>query len=386
MIYFNFLYSPSGGGLQNSISFLNNLINLNYDFSDSCCIVVEDTYLEKLCIDRGIASIRVGAGSFKKLSFELFSRKYIKSNDIVFSIFGPPMLTLSNHCLNVGGMAISNVFYPEIDFWSYEPWFSRGIRNFKDIYRKWRYKKLDYWIFETDILADKAIGKFNFPESRVEVVKMSPSNLVCLDNVNSERQFFKNLDGRTKFLMLCNGHPNKRHHLLPELARKLKDKDICEPVFIFTSTDSKYMREVMGCVKNANVEEYFVNVGSIQQQDVATLISQVDFVVNISVLESFSNNYVEAWKMRKPLLTVDAEWSRGAAKDAAFYINVVNEIKLDEFVSVLRANVDEVVTHGCKILQEYPSGEDKALAYLDAISKAKALGKITPKQRQGIRM
>jgi glycosyltransferase involved in cell wall biosynthesis len=386
MIYFNFLNAPSGGGLQNSVSFLLNLLEIEYDFRNTTCLVVKGSPLEALCVENNISYKSVRSGAFNKILFELTARSFIERDDVVFSIFGPPLLTTSNYSLNVGGMAISNVFYPEVDFWEHAGYIGSKLKNLKDFYRVWRYKKLDYWIFETELLAKKAIGDFGFPEERVSVVKMSPSKLVSPRNVTDVKSVLCGLEDRKIFILLCNAHPNKRHHLLPALAEKLKIRGVSKPLFVFTTANNEYYESVKKEILNREVEEYFMNIGNVKAEDVSTVLSKVDFVLNISQLESFSNNFVEAWVMGKPLVTTNDEWARGAAENAAIYLNIDNEINADDFIDVIDRDCSFFVAEGFSLLETYPSGEEKTKGYLDVIDKACKQMKITSLDRKRIKL
>ena len=130
MIYLNFIHAPSGGGLQNSASFLQTLVEHKFDLGSVCCFVFEGSILESICIKNSIEFISVRNGLAGKMLFELFFFLKIKKDDIVFSIFGPPLLFTEGKSINVGGMAISNVFYPEIDFWGYLSPLKKHIKYF----------------------------------------------------------------------------------------------------------------------------------------------------------------------------------------------------------------------------------------------------------------
>ena len=384
MIYLNFLNAPSGGGLQNSASFLQTLVSQNVNLDDFTCFVLKGTILEKLCLENSIRHFSVKRGVLSKTLFELFAIFKLKKGETVFATFGPPLLFTNGYTCNVGGMAISNVFYPEVKFWDYLPLFSKLLKKIKDRYRVSRYKKLDIWIFETQLLADKAINNYCFPQDRVHVIKMAPSALVSVDYI--DRSIDYGLDRSKKYiLMLCSAHPNKRHHLLPKLASKLKAHGTDDVVFIFTTNDNKYYEGVELTIRELNVENFFKNVGPVAPENVATLINAVDYVMNISLLESFSNNFVEAWAMQKPLITVREEWAFSAAKQAALYLDIkYGEIDLHSFYSALSSNALDVVRHGAEILKEYPTATEKNIQYLDLIKKASEVGSLSPKIRRRI--
>jgi hypothetical protein len=107
--------------------------------------------------------------------------------------------------------------------------------------------------------------------------------------------------------------------------------------------------------------------------------------MNISLLESFSNNFVEAWAMQKPLLTVRDEWAFSAAQHAALYIDIVNgEIDLNSFLEAISTEPSEVISKGVTLLRNYPTAAEKNMQYLEAIERATKLGCLPSHIRRGI--
>ncbi len=384
MIVLNFLHSPSGGGLQNSASFLSVLANSKIEKTQLLCVVFEGSLLEDLCVTHGFMYYSVKANLLSKFFFEFRARRIIKRGDIVFSIFGPPFPFTSNHSLNIGGMAISNVFYPEIDFWGYLSKFSKLLKIFKDRYRVYRYKQLDFWIFETELLASKARDNFKFPADRVAVIKMATSSLVNKSRTLNQSHFLPKTSCKY-ILMLCGAHPNKQHHLLPILAHQLKSRFINDIRFVFTTASNAYLESVNARITELDVSEFFINVGPISADKVADLISEVDFLMNISVLESFSNNFVEAWEMQKPLITTRKDWSVAAAKDAALYVDIDDSgIEVDSFLQALQSDHTIVVANGVEMLKSHPTAIQKNQLYLDAIERVRILGSLPEAIRKEI--
>ncbi len=386
--FFNFLYAPSGGGYQNSLSFVETLIVLGFDFSNVTFFVFIGSELETICKENNIACKAISNSVLSKYRFELLARTFVNKGDVVFSLFGPPMLGMDNRSINIGGMAISNVFHKDVDFWGYLGKKSKAIKTIKDMYRKYRYRQLDYWIFETELLKEKAINEFKFPAKRTEVIKMTPSILVSPANVSKNCLEGKGLNVNTanNFLFLCGAHPNKRLHVLPELAKYLDDKG-AEFRFIFTLTENAYYGDILVSARKLGVEKYFKNIGPVKPEEVASVINEVNFVCTFSLLESFSNNFVEAWAMSKPLLVTAKDWATKSCNQAALYINVDNQSELNQQVYSIINNLkaqQHAVECGLAQLTVHPTAEEKAEKYISAINKIIKLGKISSKERKRI--
>ena len=125
------------------------------------------------------------------------------------------------------------------------------------------------------------------------------------------------------------------------------------------------------------IEKYFCNIGPVNPEEVSSLIHVVNAVCTFSRLESFSNNFVEAWAMGKPLMVTDADWARDSCGNAAVYVDPENAAgtaaKMKELIDNSTLS-EELVVAGRRQLQIYPTAEQKCKLYLDCIDKAEQLG------------
>jgi len=59
--------------------------------------------------------------------------------------------------------------------------------------------------------------------------------------------------------------------------------------------------------------------GAVASRDIQSLYDEAHVLVNLSDLESFSNNYMEAWKANVPLLVSDRDFAREICGESAIY-------------------------------------------------------------------
>lgn len=381
---FNFLPIGGGGGLQNALSFIENLESVaGIEF-----IARQGSLVDQALTRRNAAIRRVGHGKLGRVWFELGRKGMDLNGRTVFSIFGPPFLRESEKTLNINGFALSNLFYPEIDFWKYCSRLEKTRRYFIDAYRRYYYRKADFWIFETPVMQERAVNMWGFPEERTAVVKMTPSSLVGPELADPQKkEEFKALLPQNKFLFLFLNlpHPNKRIHLLPEIAVEIKKQNITDCAFVLTmNKEHSYTKEVYRKIHDLGVEEYFCNIGGVPQPEISSLLSCVNVLCTFSVLESFSNNFVEAWKMRLPLVVTDADWSRGCCGDGAVYVSPEKSADAaDQLICLMHdsAERERVVMAGEAVLRSMPSAKEKNRLYWACIAKAEALGKMDNAQR-----
>jgi len=386
----NFLQTTTGGGLQNAISFLQTLIDEKKYTKKIIAIVRKNTLIHEILKKNNIEYIAINDNNLHRFIFELRHRKYFKKGQVCFYPFGVAMLRSQDYLINIGGCAFSNLFYPEINFWGYLPFYKRFFKYLKDWYRKSFIKKMDYWIFETEILRRRAIEFFNFPEDRTIFINMAPSTFVSKLNTDDKIvNKYKNLfNKKFVFLYLSVAHPNKRIHLLPSIARELLNLGIDDFLFVTTMNHKhSYTRAVLLEVEKNSVVNFFMNIGPINQDQISSLLNSIDVMCNLSLLESFSNNFIEAWKMEKPLVVTNADWSRSICGDAAIYINPLDSYASAKAFSELILNPElklKLQEEGIKKLKSFNTPLKKNLKYFEAIEHCKKIGNLNKNSRKNI--
>jgi glycosyltransferase involved in cell wall biosynthesis len=368
--YINLVPIASGGGLQNAINLILGILEIESEYNNYIFIIGNEK-LEKICLKKDLNFIKVKNNKFHRLFFELFF--FInKKNNIIFTLFGAsPLFSYNNTTIN--GCAYSNLFYPEIDFWDYLPFYKKIIKKIKDFYRYMVIKISDVVIFETDILKDRAVNYKDFPDEDTYVVKMAVNKIVEeAKNIGSSNNYLKSYKDKFKILYLASSHPNKRQHLLIDIAKFFKENN--ENICFITTMDErkKYSKEFINKIKKNNLEDYIINLGPIDSSDVGSLINEVDAMINIAKLESFSNNFIEAWTFNKLLILTDADWSRGSCKESAIYIEPEKIIESAKKIVKIKDNHNkrnEIISTYQNRLDEYFDYKEKTKKYLEIISK-----------------
>ncbi len=373
--------------MQNALSFLQNLP----DPQSSTILVRKNSSLEVLGNSIGTKVLKAPNTPLKRIIFEINAKKLAQEYSIIFSIFGTPFLNSHPYFLNINGFAVSNLLYPEIDFWKFCSRSERIKHEIIDFYRRKMYRQADFWIFETDILRQRAVDLFQFPEAHTAVVKMAPSSLVSPQKIELElcAEFEKKIGtGKFRFLFLNGANPNKRIHLLPSLAKTLYNQGVTDFIFITTlPLQHSYTLAVKRHFYDINMQNHWCNIGPVAQSHVASLIACSDVMCTFSVLESFSNNFVEAWKMSKPLIVTNSDWAKASCKGSALYLDPEQTDAAAEILKMVYNQPglrQRMILAGEKILKEYPTSMAKNQYYLEAIKKACELGKLSQAERKKI--
>lgn len=375
----NLLPIADGGGMQNALSFLETLAK-SPNAAQVEVIARAGGQVAELLEKSDLKHRLVKATTAGRLKFELGVKKLYPKGTICFTLFGPPLLGSIGYFVNINGCAYSNLFYPEVHFWQDYTGLARFKRDLIDVYRRKITSYADIWVFETEVLSKRAVELCKFPEERVKTVRMAASALVSPEKVNDSlaRKFGGQLTGDLKILFLNGPNRNKRVQNLPAIANGLKTKGVQGIQFVTTLPEtSDLFVELSNQFKSMELSEYWVNVGPISQSDVPSLISECDAMATFSRLESFSNNFVEAWRMKKLLLATDADWARSACGGGAIYLNPDDsEGVADALMELLDSEekCQRTIECGADRLKSYPTVSEKNEEYLKVIKYAQGFG------------
>jgi len=379
-----------GGGVQNALSFLEQLAADSQTCEQAMVTARAGSPIERSCREHGLPTAVFDNGLAGRLAFGAGLSEVFSRGQTVFTLFGGPPWTTRGKCLNIAGCALSNLFYPEVWFWGAQPPLRRWRSELIDVYRRRWMERADYWIFETGVLARRAVELARFPAERVAVVRMACSALVDPSQVRPEAaaDFEARLPAGFRLLFLCSAHRNKRLHCLPAIAVELARNGVGGVRFVLTLDEqSEYWHAIAREARSQGVEEAFCNLGPVGHTDVASLISRCGAMGTFSALESFSNNFVEAWRMGVPLLVSDRDWAREACGKGALYIEVEQAAGAAEAIARVAgegAVREHLVQEGTRQLSTYPSPTAKYRSYLEQIRRARELGPCPERERRAI--
>lgn len=356
----NFATQKTGGGQNVALNFLYAIAK--NPLSDVNCyyLVAKDSQIHRYLEKQGSKQyIIVSQNPVLRILFEFFLGWFYLNKlkiNIVYSYFG--YAWFPKRYPQISGSADSNLYFPEIDFW----YGYRGINRLKktlvDYYRICGVKRSSAVVFENEALEERGRSIYSLLNTCV----IKPSIFV-----NENKLDFKlpcNVGKEVKRgLFLCGWHLNKKIMLIPLLAAELRTRKRPFAFFLTAPLDnSEEHKQFCELVRLHNVEDMVFITGPVHKDELSSLYTQIDYVFLLSKLESFSNNIIEAWFFRKPLLVADELWSRSICKEAAIYVNrdSVTDIA-DKLCFLLDSNTayDQVIERGAKILHEYPTIQDR---------------------------
>jgi len=357
----NFSTLKSGGGQNVALNFLTEFINKFSKCDNYYFFVARNSDIHYFLISKNQTNYIVLPGNpLKRILYEIFlSRAVLKklNIDIIYSYFGFGLFP--KKYLQITGSVDSNLYYPEIDFWKGNKGLKLWTKNIIDRYRVYGVKRCSAIIFENKILEDKYHLLFKKSKPTTTIF---PSISVDYPTVQYQIPIIKS--GISKIgLFLCGWHYNKNVMIIPEIAYSLKKSNIPFHFILSAPLDGSRMHiKFNKLVKKLDVAEMISVIGQVKKEMLASLYHQIDFVFLLSKLESFSNNIIEAFYFKKPLIVSDEPWSHYICGKAAHYVERDNPVQIASKIAELIDNPGLISTNACMGLQElkkYPSVEEK---------------------------
>ena len=375
-VILNLLPLKTGGGVQVAKDFLNQLNS--YDGDDTWLVVArENGPFVQIQENERVKLIKlVPDNIFSRVWFEYVGcKKVVKEYepDVIYTQFGPHWPGAK--CKQIAGCAYSNLFYPELDFWVGLSRFKKWVKLFIDRMRLRRVLSVDYKIFETEDLANRAIQQHGLNPESVMYVRPAVSSNVTESTVHmpTRIQFEPVLKDGFKILLLSGYHPNKNIEFIVEVAAKLKSLTEKKYVFVLTlPPENSGTKNVIKLARDLGVSDRILNIGPVPQEGCSEIYRLCDAAVLPSNLESFSNMIAESWAMKKPLFISDLSWARSLCGDAAIYFEHKNSDDLAaKIVSISNDKkiVGKVILNGSTALASYPSSQQRFEGYLKIIHR-----------------
>lgn len=371
-ILINLIPIKQGGGQQVASNFISQV--LQKDELTLFFIATEGTYIEKLLIEKGAKSKSVGSGIISRLIFQqLELRKIVKDNniDLIYTMFGPG-LHVSN-TLSITGCAYSNIFFPEIKFWSGYSLLQKIRLKIIDNYRLKSTLKSDAIVFENESMQERAEKLFNYPIEKTKLILPSVSDYQTIEDDGFEIILRKINRKNFNIILLTGWHKNKNIEILPDVLfhlKKLGYKDIS--FLLSVSKDHPNSVKLAKRADEFGVSENLVFLSSVAPHNVPRLFTHVDGVGLFSLLESFSNNIIEAWYFNKPLFISNEEWSRSICKNAAIYVDRNKAKDIADKIIGYRSDINyqENLKYEMEdILKKYPSPKEKVDLQIEFLKK-----------------
>lgn len=313
-ILFDFSAIRTGGGVQLALNFLDSVFTRDWPGVGLFVLLPDSGELANYRLPVPAAHrLHCPSSMLRRAWFERTElQSFIRENRIVVikTLFGAG-LPHAPEVTSVVGVAYPIICYPDSPYWRYLPLRAAVRQRIKNAVRRWRLHAADQVIVETPVMQRRIATHCGLAATRVEVVPPAPS-----DYLHTARRRLRG-DAPLTFLFLSGPSPHKNLWRLPAVASALT-KAGAEGRFRFLITCERHALRTPAEAL-ATAASHFDFRGPVESREIQSLYDEADVLVNLSDLESFSNNYMEAWKANVPLLVSDRDFAREICGDSALY-------------------------------------------------------------------
>jgi glycosyltransferase involved in cell wall biosynthesis len=244
-------------------------------------------------------------------------------------------------------------------------------------------------IVESAAIAVRAQKIHGLPASKIYHVQPSISSLVSPESVHlGVRDRCQALPAGFRILMLSGYRAHKNIELIPRVAHRLRQLNPRSDIYFVLTLrhDDPKTLEILQAASALGVLDMVENIGPVPAEGCAELYRSCDAVFLPSRGESVSNNVMESWIMRRPLVVSDLEWARSACGTGAIYFEFDNEQDAAVKLAELRERpemYENLVRRGQEELAKYNTPMTRYQQYLDVMLQIHQAGPHGPRVPNG---
>ncbi len=349
----------SGGGAQLAVTFLEYLEQHAPRGHDFALVLPEVGPLAAPNRrNRSLATLVSPQSYARRLRFENGElQRFIAESGIeaLFTFFGaglphPPSVR------SVVSVAYPILCYPESPYWRNAGLVERTRFRALNLLRVRRLRQASSIITETEVMKRRFSRLLRFPEDKIRVIAPAASAYV--------RELGRGVDSPARrFAFVSGSDTHKNLWRLYGVAKCAIERGFRDFTFHLTVTRDGYLRCLAGRrIDRGIIDRHFVFLGPVPPREIMRVYESADCVASLSDLESFSNNYMEAWKAGLPLIASDRDFARAICGTSAVYVDpheagaVVEGLRRVHTDAALRRRM---VREGRRRLETLPSLEQR---------------------------
>ncbi len=367
----NFGAIKTGGGVQLAINYLAYIRKYPEKAGEFYLLLpssgpLVNVEVSKNCVD----TLNYPSNYIERIVFERTTlNSFIEKNqiNIIYTFFGAglPRFKCAKSIVSV---AYPIICYPDSEYWKYLSLNKSIKKRIVNFFRRIRIRQADVVIAETEIMANRLNLYVGVDKTKLRIIPPSPSIFL------GDKQFKTPSSSTITILVLSGIDRHKNLWRLVEFAYLLESRGFTSFRFILSVSRTTFEEEnkIKEEGKKKLLNHYFNFVGSIPADEIAEVYDNSNFLINLSDLESYSNNYMEAWKSGLPLIVNNTDFARFICRKSAVYVNAHDlSSSIDKIIRVFKS-VDlqkEMVSYGKKYLAELPDMDCKFRMISEVISE-----------------
>ncbi len=359
----------TGGGVQLATNFLKMLGKQSMD-GKVYLLLPSTGPLSTMLLEEYCDGLEYYPNSYlERKLFEITKLgQFIKNNQIdrIYTFFGAGLPRYKG-TKSVVSVAYPIICYPDSPYWKYLPYVYSLRKRAVNTLRRMRIRRADAVVVETEVMAERLNKYVRVNKDKIRIIPPSPSLFIQ----DKEFRQIQN-DCPVRMLLLSGLDPHKNLWRLLAIAACLKQLNITNAKFVLSVHKDDYVCNLKH-ISDADrllLEEYFEFIGPIPVDEIEAAYENANFLLNLSDLESFSNNYMEAWKSGLPLICAKTDFARHICRDSAVYLDPHNA---EQSAAVIKDIISDsqkqerLVEHGKEYLAELPDSEEKFYMINDVV-------------------
>ncbi|EJL9531639.1 glycosyltransferase [Escherichia coli] len=346
-VVFNCSTNVVGGGIQNSVNFIkqvieNNGFDLAWFFLLSPQVYSQVKYI--LSEDNFYIALNSPASSLKTRK-EIFKLVCAIAPKLVYTSAGPAYISFPVRHV----MGCSNPYILGASGYAYKLYgnrFEQLKRRLKSVYQRYKIKSADAWIAQTEA-SEKSLRNIVGKEKLIHVVYNSVSKdfLDYLNAIELSKDMITNTNVVKKILVPTAYYKHKDLEKIPDVVALLCNKYSHQIEVHFTVQSHDDFSNIMHIAREKKVEQAFKNRGAFAHQDAMNIYKQYDAILQPSALEVFSTSYIEAMATLKPLIVPSLNFAESICEDYAHYYEIGN---IDSYADAIHSAITD-----CDIKKRY---------------------------------
>lgn len=355
----------TGGGAQRALNFINVLSSID-SIDYNIFVLRPKGYFRE--ISKGASfldTIETPVNFIARYVFEnlLLQTKLRKLNiDVVLTFAGtgiplPPKIT------SLVGVAYPIICYDDSPYWEYLGKKDLVKQKVKNYFRKRRLRRATVIFAQTVVMRERLSRVLDKKVDKIEILPPSPSMFVTKAKKSEERVI----------LLLSGNDHHKNLWRLYDIALALEEREFdCR--FVITVNKNEWISSLSrSSIDSRLIDKFFDFRGKVNSTEIQELYDEAALLLQLSDLESFSNNYMEAWKAEVPLIVSERDFAIEVCRDAALYVDPHNPNDVAD--KIIKLTNDKTLQHsivskGTELLSELPSQNEyfrKLISMLDEL-------------------
>lgn len=360
-----------GGGLQLALNFIS-LLNKE-EFSERKLFILASAEVGPLTSSQFTVIGVVPNSAWRRFLFEYIKLPaLLKKHEItaIYSFFGAGLPIVGGR-RSVVNVAYPIICYPDSPYWSRVPAFQKAKKIIWNLVRVRRIAGATVIVCETPVMGrriQKRVGPIMpplvIPPAASEFINDTPVS-DALERIRKSPTLL------TRVLVLSGLAFHKNVWRLYEVALCLRARNISVR-FVCSFSREDFIDHVKHCARLNNIDYsalgFFEFRGPVSPEKIGEMYSDCGSLINISDLESFSNNYMEAWRASVLLICSDRDFSREICRETALYCEPHDPQSVADAIARMVGSSDDEfalrLRRGKELLAKLPTQSQRASAIL----------------------